>query len=748
MKDSTQKLAGIRHSWIARLRFSQKLILLSAVFVVPTALAVAFLVYFMQIQVNFAQKERQGVVALTSMGDLALAVQQHGLAVQSTLANSRAGTDEASALERRATDDVSAIDGWMAAGGTTWGLSDKWAGFKTAWQQLQQRDGDASHNFDDHTKLVNQLVDMIGSVSDTSNITLDPEMASYTLGDVAVNQLPEVAVNYAGTDMTVLSDLSSPTTSGVINNVPASDRTKVAGFQALGSDAMGRARGDVDKGGAAQTDILSIVGDPMKRAESTAAGLSNATADLFALGASLSPDQRQAAIEKVHSATTDAIAALTALGEASDRGLDEQLQQRLSKLSRQRALIIGSCLLVLVLALALSFVVSRNLTSDVRQVTGAVERISKGDYDARAGLDTNDEIGGLARALDHLLDERLAALQKAAKDSETLNNSVVSLLQAVAQLSRRDLTVKVPVREDVTGALADALNQLTTETSKVLQQVTAISADVSSASQKVKQQSDSVVEVSETELKQVEQTAEELSGAATAMNDIARLAQACNVTADTAIKSTQMALQTVNATVGGINSTRDTIRETEKRIKRLGERSQEISSAVNLINTIAERTHILALNASMHAASAGEAGRGFAVVAEEVQRLAESARQATAQISTLVNNIQVETADTVNTMNEAISQVVQGSKLAEQAGEQMQRTQETTADLVRSVQEIASSSQIQAKVSNQLLERAGEMRKANQRTNEQLIAQSEQTTNLVEYAKNLVGAVRVFKLIA
>jgi methyl-accepting chemotaxis protein len=324
----------------------------------------------------------------------------------------------------------------------------------------------------------------------------------------------------------------------------------------------------------------------------------------------------------------------------------------------------------------------------------------------------------------------------------------LSLLQAVAQLSRKDLTVKVPVAEDVTGAVADALNLLTAETSKVLQVVTDISADVTSASLKVQQQSDTVVEVAESGRLQADKTAEDLANAARSMNDIAALAQACSVSADNAIRTAQSALVTVNATVGGINNTRDTIRETEKRIKRLGERSQEISGAVNLINTIAERTHILALNASMHAASAGEAGRGFAVVAEEVQRLAENARQATAQITTLVNNIQVETADTVNTMNDAISQVVQGSKLAEQAGEQMKLTQETTADLVKSVQTIAVSSQAQAKVSNQLLERAEESRKASQKTNEELRAQSQQTTNLVEYSKNLLGAVRVFKLTA
>ncbi len=176
----------------------------------------------------------------------------------------------------------------------------------------------------------------------------------------------------------------------------------------------------------------------------------------------------------------------------------------------------------------------------------------------------------------------------------------------------------------------------------------------------------------------------------------------------------------MNNTVSGINSTRDVIRETEKRIKRLGERSQEISGAVNLINVIAERTHILALNASMHAASAGEAGRGFAVVADEVQRLAENSRQATQQIAALVNNIQVETADTVNTMNDAITQIVEGSRLAEQAGQQMELTQQTTADLVASVKQIAASSEEQAKAGQELLERADTLKKSSEQTSERL----------------------------
>ncbi|MDS4068850.1 MAG: HAMP domain-containing methyl-accepting chemotaxis protein [Candidatus Competibacter sp.] len=404
-------------------------------------------------------------------------------------------------------------------------------------------------------------------------------------------------------------------------------------------------------------------------------------------------------------------------------------------------------LLGIAIAFGLGSATYRAIMNPINRIMATVKQIGEGNYSARTELSGGgDELSQLGSTFDQMLNDRVAALVQVERENEQLNDSIINLLQAVSQLSQRDLTVKVPVTEDVTGPVADALNLLTDETAKVLQGVTRISEQVATASDTVKSQSDKVIVVADNERQAVEQAAVELASAADTMKQIAELAQTCNTTAETAIKTTQAALQTVTNTVSGINSTRDTIRETEKRIKRLGERSQEISGVVNLINTIAERTHILALNASMHAASAGEAGRGFAVVADEVQRLAENAREATSQISTLVSNIQIETADTVNAMNAAISQVVDGSRLAEQAGDQMKRTQETTAELVAAVQQIASRSQEQARVSGELLGRAQQIQESTRQTSQQLQEQTVQTTNLVEYAKGLLNSVRVFRL--
>lgn len=400
----------------------------------------------------------------------------------------------------------------------------------------------------------------------------------------------------------------------------------------------------------------------------------------------------------------------------------------------------------LIIAGLLGYLIFKSISRPIKKISETVNKVSEGDYYARTDINGSDELSELGKAFDELLKDKVATLVQAEKDNELLNQSVISLLKAVSKLSRRDLTVRIPVTEDVTGPVADALNQLTTETSRVLLGVRRISEEVAQASSMVKSQSDVVIAVATDERKEVEETAHELAKAASAMNVIAELAQACNSAAENAINTTHTALTTVTSTVSGINGIRENIHETEKRIKRLGERSQEISRAVNLINSISERTHILALNASMHAASAGEAGRGFAVVADEVQRLAENARDATSQIATLVSNIQVETADTVGTMNKVITQVVEGSKLAEEAGMQMERTKNSTEQLVDSVRQIAKSSIDQARISNELQGRANQIKESTKKTSEQLQEQSIQTTRLVEFSRGLLKAVQVFKL--
>ena len=155
---------------------------------------------------------------------------------------------------------------------------------------------------------------------------------------------------------------------------------------------------------------------------------------------------------------------------------------------------------------------------------------------------------------------------------------------------------------------------------------------------------------------------------------------------------------------------------------------------------------MLALNASMQAAAAGDAGRGFAVVADEVQRLAESSRQSTSEIEALVRNIQAETSNAMATMNRTIEQVVEGAELADQAGREMDATQKTADELVKGVRQIAERSTMQAKVSGELEQQAGILQEGNSKTDRELGEQAKHTESLAEFSRRLVESVSVFRL--
>ena len=417
-----------------------------------------------------------------------------------------------------------------------------------------------------------------------------------------------------------------------------------------------------------------------------------------------------------------------------------------TELLRARDIGIAAVLAALIVVSLFAYYIYKGILNPLNQLLKAIGKVNAGAYEVRVNLRTKDELNSVGRAFDKLLDDRIATLSQAASENERLNNSVIGLFTAMGALSEKDLTIRAPVTEDIIGTLGDAINQLTDVTATVLHHVTRIAGVVEHASERMKQQSDVVNEMAKEEDVIVVRLISNLETAMASIGEVAIFARDSSRAAAEATESTESAMQTVQATLSGMSLIRETISEMEKRIKRLGERSQEISQIVNLINTISERTHVLSLNAAMQAAMAGEAGRGFAVVAEEVQRLAENSRQATGQIANLVQNIQVETNDTIATVNKTIDQVVKESELAHNAGERMRETHEATARLVRLVATIASSSAEQTKIAESLRSAADEITQFTAKTAEQLAAQNQSAASLVSASKKLMESVSVFKL--
>lgn len=410
---------------------------------------------------------------------------------------------------------------------------------------------------------------------------------------------------------------------------------------------------------------------------------------------------------------------------------------------------IGATVVGLLLALIAAVVanrLARSINTPVSRLSNTVGELNAGNMDARVQLQTRDELGQLGGALDRLLDERVATLAAAARENEQLNESVITIMQAVGQLAQNDLTIRVPVTADVTGAVSDAINLLVSETSGALRNVLGVANQVAHASVALRNRTTTVFDTAQNSEREVQAAATELKTAADALAAIAQEADDARAKAEDALRTSTQGLRIVSDTVHGVTSSRDQIRETEKRVKRLAERSTEINGVVNIINQIAERTAVLALNAGMQAAAAGDAGRGFAVVADEVKRLADSARNATAQISTLVTGIQADAADTMRSMNDALTQFVDITRLAERAGEEVQSSMSATDGLASAVRSIASTSTQQARISGTLIERAARIDGATRSTLEELARQRENVQSLLNQAKTLLDTVRVFKL--
>lgn len=409
-----------------------------------------------------------------------------------------------------------------------------------------------------------------------------------------------------------------------------------------------------------------------------------------------------------------------------------------------RALLAAVAAMVLGAALMAWF--ARRTLQPLGVLQNTLARLTGGDLQARTQLAPSDEFGEVGHSLDRLLDGRLAQLDQAARENESLNQSVVGLLQTVFQMSNKDLAARAEVTEDIIGTLSSSINQLGDEMSITLAEVQQIAEQVRAACEFVGEQAVRVDDTAQQERASLEAMASTLNQATYQLAQVAALSQNSSEAAEHASGATEAALSVVQQTVHGMELLRESIAEMEKRFKRLGERSQEISSVVNLINSISERTHVLALNASMQAAAAGEAGRGFAMVAEEVQRLSESARQATAQIAQMVQSIQVETGDTLITVNRLISQVVRQSEQAQQAGAQMAATREATVELINLVRQIAAFSEQQATLARDLRMGVEQLNRGSEQTILAIEQQTESTATLVEFAQRLSESVGQFKL--
>jgi len=336
--------------------------------------------------------------------------------------------------------------------------------------------------------------------------------------------------------------------------------------------------------------------------------------------------------------------------------------------------------------------------------------------------------------------------RQTAEINQRNQDAILRLLDEMSSLADGDLTVEATVTEDVTGAIADSVNYAVEALRDLVAGVNNTAQQVAAQAQETRATTTQLAEASEHQAREIRDATNTINEMARSFDEMAKRSSESAEVAQNSVEIANRGADMVRHTISGMDSIRDQIQETSKRIKRLGESSQEIGDIVELINGISEQTNVLALNAAIQAASAGGAGRGFAVVADEVQRLAERATNATRRIEALVQTIQADTAEAVNSMEQTTTQVVSGARLAEDAGEALESIERVSNDLAGLIQSISHQAQEESRNATRIAQLMNSIRDISVQTTEGTGQTAKSVASLAELVRELRDSVSDFTL--
>jgi twitching motility protein PilJ len=344
----------------------------------------------------------------------------------------------------------------------------------------------------------------------------------------------------------------------------------------------------------------------------------------------------------------------------------------------------------------------------------------------------------------------LADTRRRAAEAETENKrnqeAILRLLNEMGDLADGDLTIKAQVTEDITGAIADSMNYTIDELRNLVTGVNNAAIQVTQKTAQAQSISAELLSAAERQSKEIEETTSQVLQVSKSISEVSTTAEEGARVAQRSLAAADKGRLAVQNSIAGMNDMREQIQETSKRIKRLGESSQEIGEIVELISDITEQTNVLALNAAIQAASAGEAGRGFSVVAEEVQRLAERSGEATKQIGAIVKTIQADTQDAVAAMERSTQGVVEGAKLSEAAGQALTEIDSVTKNLAQLIQNISTATQVQANATNKVAQNMQDILEITRQTTRGTQQTAGSIRDLAAVAQELKSSVSGFKL--
>ena len=369
-----------------------------------------------------------------------------------------------------------------------------------------------------------------------------------------------------------------------------------------------------------------------------------------------------------------------------------------------------------------------------------------GDLSQRVAVEPHTEVGRIAQSHNAVLERLDGLLKTSENERDNLQRSIIKLLDEVAAAADGDLTIEAEVTEDATGAVADSFNFMIEQLRDIVYRVQSASNRVNQSAVEIQATATSLAAGSEAQADQIVNTSAAVEEMSLSIQQVSENAATSAIVSEEAQQNARRGSTAVLDTIKGMSRIRSRVQETSQRIRRLGDRSEEVGEIVLLISDISERTSILALNASIQAALAGEHGKSFAVVAKEVERLAIRSNEATKQIETLIRMIQSETAEAVDAMSATTDEVTAGSKLATEAGQRLNDIETVSSKLADLIQSISSAAKQQARGSETIARAMNDISGVTQQTASGTRQATMSLQGLARLAEELNESVGSFKV--
>jgi len=675
----------------------QTLVLIALMFAVPIAVLEAFVINAQSENIAFANKELDGYRYAGPILAAASAVSLHsGLAARTLSGDSgvRARMEQSGATVSEALKAAEQ----RGAALREFGLQDQWPHINSSWSTLLTKlpGFTPEQSLAAHTALGEELRRLLSRVGEESGLSLDPAAETYYLIIPSLQMLPEAA-----------AALGAVRAQGALaaraGHISSERREALAGSIALARQSLQAATESLEAALRKNTTNRAQLAAPMHRALADARSVLDEATDAFRPDRPITLDAGTWSDR-----ATRAIQGVEQLSKAASTRATELLEARVAEGARERLSTQAVSLFFVVLALMGLALVGRNLVRSIRERQEHAKLVT-------------DEYKGNQAAILRLMDE-------------------------MSVIADGDLTARARVGDDMTGAIADAVNVTVAELRKVVERINDTAGQVSRATQSAQEIATRLTEAANRQTKDIEQAVGSVQLMTRSIGEVSSSADQSASVARQSLDTTERGAQAVQASVASMSQIRDQIQETSKRIKRLGESSLEIGEIVDLISDISEQTNVLALNAAIQAATAGEAGRGFTVVAEEVQRLAERSAEATKQIGGLVKTIQADTQEAVSAMENSTQGVVEGTKLSDAAGQALKEIEQVTRNLSELIQSIAVSTQMQVDIADEVRKLMHEVLAITRETTDGTHQTTHSMTELSHLTEQLRASVEQFKV--